>query len=165
MEFEITASNKTTSIEEILENIPVLNKISYNEFFNKYMLENKPCVIQNVTELWEASSKWLTEDKVPDVFYLTQKYGDCSITVYDCNQKYYNSQQTQTCKLKVFLHEQWKAHDSLMYLKDWNLKNSQKEDSFYNVPIYFASDWLNEYLTAENKDDYRFVYMGQAQTW
>lgn len=165
MEFEIINLNKEFCCEDLPECIPVLSEISYNEFFMKYMLRNMPCIIQNVTELWEASSKWLTEERIPDVPYLNQKYGKCDVTVYDCNQRHYNSQETQSCKFEDFLSEQWKAHDSLLYLKDWHLRNTQKDDNFYNVPIYFASDWLNEYLIAENKDDYRFVYMGQAHTW
>lgn len=164
MEFEIchicTKNNFNPS------DVPVLNKeLTYNEFFNNYMRPNIPCVIKSITEKWEAHDKWLTEEKIPNLNYLKKKYGKCEITIYNCNEKYYNSQKTECTTLDNFLNN-WDSDESKSkYLKDWHLKNTFKDDYFYTVPIYFASDWLNEYLTQNSDDDYRFVYIGQAGTW
>jgi len=39
----------------------------------------------------------------------------------------------------------------------------------YDVPIYFKSDWLNEYwdecTSSDVSDDYRFVYFGPKGSW
>lgn len=37
----------------------------------------------------------------------------------------------------------------------------------YTTPVYFQSDWLNQYWDSHEKqdDDYRFVYMGPKGSW
>ncbi|RZC38393.1 jmjC domain-containing protein 4, partial [Asbolus verrucosus] len=137
--------------------VPVINtELSYNDFFKNYLQCNIPCIIKNVTLNWEAHSKWLTDKNKPNLNYLRNKYGTCDVTVYDCNERYFNSQQTEICKLETYLDTIWGVDSpKLKYLKDWHLKNTYKEDNFYQVPIYFASDWLNEFLVENSEDDYR----------
>ena len=55
----------------------------------------------------------------------------------------------------------------LLYLKDWHCKKDHPEMSIYEVPKYFASDWLNEYYMDRitSNDDYMFVYMGPKGSW
>ncbi|KAF7270054.1 hypothetical protein GWI33_016959 [Rhynchophorus ferrugineus] len=53
----------------------------------------------------------------------------------------------------------------IYYLKDWHLKLQCRNSPFYDVPIHFASDWLNEYFLQCLDDDYRFVYMGPKGSW
>ncbi|XP_044268004.1 2-oxoglutarate and iron-dependent oxygenase JMJD4 [Tribolium madens] len=166
MEFEIETCDICTNNNFNPSGISVLNKdVRYKEFFNNFMKPNTPCVIKNITEEWEAHSKWLNGQKTPNLDYLKDKYGNCEVTVYNCNEKYFNSQKTETCKLDTFLNNWNFLKYKSKYLKDWHLKNTFKDDNFYTVPIYFASDWLNEYLTENSEDDYRFVYIGQAGTW
>lgn len=43
-------------------------------------------------------------------------------------------------------------------------RDSSAEDVF-TLPVYFSSDWLNEYWDALDVDDYRFIYMGPTGTW
>ena len=36
----------------------------------------------------------------------------------------------------------------------------------YHTPIYFQSDWLNEYwCNQSSEDDYKFVYIGPMGSW
>ncbi|XP_055723689.1 LOW QUALITY PROTEIN: 2-oxoglutarate and iron-dependent oxygenase JMJD4 [Salvelinus fontinalis] len=35
----------------------------------------------------------------------------------------------------------------------------------YTTPVFFSSDWLNEYWDTLEVDDYRFVYMGPKDSW
>uniref|UniRef100_A0A8D2P5X1 Jumonji domain-containing protein 4 n=1 Tax=Zosterops lateralis melanops TaxID=1220523 RepID=A0A8D2P5X1_ZOSLA len=35
----------------------------------------------------------------------------------------------------------------------------------YSTPVYFSSDWLNEFWDAAGGDDFRFVYMGPKGSW
>lgn len=39
------------------------------------------------------------------------------------------------------------------------------EHNVYTTPVYFTSDWLNEYWDTLEVDDYRFVYMGPKGSW
>lgn len=39
------------------------------------------------------------------------------------------------------------------------------EHRVYTTPVYFTSDWLNEYWDTLQVDDYRFVYMGPKGSW
>ncbi|RLW11403.1 hypothetical protein DV515_00001237 [Chloebia gouldiae] len=39
------------------------------------------------------------------------------------------------------------------------------EQDVYTTPVYFSSDWLNEYWDAVAVDDFRFVYMGPKGSW
>ena len=39
--------------------------------------------------------------------------------------------------------------------------------NYYFLPIYFSSDWLNEFsdFRTDTQDDFRFVYIGPQGTW
>lgn len=39
------------------------------------------------------------------------------------------------------------------------------EHNIYTTPVFFSSDWLNEYWDTLEVDDYRFVYMGPKGSW
>lgn len=39
------------------------------------------------------------------------------------------------------------------------------EHNVYSTPVFFSSDWLNEYWDTLEVDDYRFVYMGPKGSW
>lgn len=39
------------------------------------------------------------------------------------------------------------------------------EHNVYTTPVFFSSDWLNEYWDTLEVDDYRFVYMGPKGSW
>lgn len=153
-----------------LREFPVVDStFSYADFFKDYLLKNRPCKIINVCANWEARRFWLENGK-PHFCYLLQKYGTCKVMIYDCHEKYFNSQRTKEYEFSEYL-KYWEQcignqyKEKLLYLKDWHLKNQFPDDSFYEVPVYFASDWLNEYLCENSMDDYRFVYMGPKGTW
>ena len=63
---------------------------------------------------------------------------------------------------------EYDKHDmKVLYLKDWHFVKQFPEYIAYETPVYFESDWINEYYTKkpELEDDYRFVYMGPKQSW
>lgn len=151
--------------------VPEIEGCSY-EYFYKYHLErNLPCIIKGVGRNWKATKLWANDNK-PNFKYLRSEYAESVVTVYNCKEKYFNSHPTSEMKFEDYLNY-WqkysKAEDKsgmeLLYLKDWHMKNENKNDDFYEVPLYFSSDWLNEYLVAVGKDDYRFVYMGPLGSW
>lgn len=176
MEIEIEQNLKTdqqiSSAFLNLTEFPCINiSLSYNNFFKTYIFQNLPCKIENISNSWECSKYWVEQNK-PNFDYLKNKYGQSKAIVYDCRKKYFNSQKCETTVFSEFL-KYWQNYINnnydeqmpLLYLKDWHLKNQFPDDHFYEVPLYFASDWLNEYLCANNEDDYRFVYMGPKGTW
>ncbi|EDW90270.1 2-oxoglutarate and iron-dependent oxygenase JMJD4 homolog [Drosophila yakuba] len=120
--------------------------------------------------------------------YLKTKISDCPVPVADCNSSYFNSHT----KLELNFHDylaKWRsgienqssnrtawtsaevnsnvvpASGDNLYLKDWHLAAQMPDYNFYKVPKYFSSDWLNEQLIQQGKDDYRFVYMGPKNSW
>ncbi|XP_076397059.1 jumonji domain containing 4 [Megachile rotundata] len=148
--------------------------VTYDEFFTKYLIPNKPCIFKSsITENWSCKRQW-NLDNAPDFDVLDILFGNCVVPVADCNKKYYNSQSKDDMQMKDYLNywiEYAKSNYSdsmpLLYLKDWHCPKLFPNAPMYNVPQYFASDWLNEYYIAnpELNDDYRFVYMGPKGTW
>lgn len=146
-------------------NVNILDyNCDYNTFFKISLNNNTPCIIKNVGFDWGASNCWVINNK-PNFPYLLDKYGNSTVTVYNCNKRYYNSQETQSQSLKSYIENWIDMSSKLYYIKDWHLQNEYPKPKFYEVPIHFASDWLNEFLCANGEDDYRFVYMGPAGTW
>lgn len=66
-----------------------------------------------------------------------------------------------------YRNSSYSINTPLLYLKDWHCVKKNPNIFMYEVPQYFASDWLNEYYMshAELDDDYMFVYMGPRGTW
>lgn len=159
----------------IIDWIDYINpSVTYDEFFTKYLIPNKPCIFKSsITENWSCRRQW-NLDNAPDFDVLDILFGNCMVPVADCNKKYYNSQSKNDMQMKDYLNywiEYAKSNYSdsmpLLYLKDWHCQKLFPNAPMYNVPQYFASDWLNEYYIAnpELNDDYRFVYMGPKGTW
>ncbi|CAG9771156.1 unnamed protein product [Ceutorhynchus assimilis] len=166
MEFDVdpTNSNQTTTNYDQIINISTIdsNNFSYGDFFANYMQKNVPCIIKNVSNDWQSTHKWVTNGQ-PNIDHLMANYQDTKVVIYKCSERYFNSQKCTEATLAQYLKDWPETND--FYLKDWHLKLQRKNDQFYEVPIYFASDWLNEYFVECQEDDYRFVYMGQKGTW
>ncbi|XP_043256192.1 2-oxoglutarate and iron-dependent oxygenase JMJD4 [Colletes gigas] len=152
----------------------VAPSMTYDEFFTKYLIPNKPCIFNTkITENWSCRRQW-NDDNAPDFDVLDLLFGNCVVPVADCNKKYYNSQQKDDMRMSDYLNY-WMDYTrsnssnsmSLLYLKDWHCPRLFPNAPMYNVPQYFASDWLNEYYISNPSlnDDYRFVYMGPNGTW
>ncbi|XP_053980754.1 2-oxoglutarate and iron-dependent oxygenase JMJD4 [Hylaeus anthracinus] len=164
--------NKDTAIIDWIDHVNP--SITYDEFFSKYLIPNKPCIFNSkVTENWSCRRQWSDED-APDFDVLDLLFGNCVVPVADCNKKYYNSQSKDDMKMKDYLNywmdytkSNYSDSRSLLYLKDWHCPRLFPNAPMYNIPQYFASDWLNEYYIAHPQlnDDYRFVYMGPSGTW
>lgn len=149
--------------------------ISYNEFFRNFMVKNVPIVITGICDQWECMN-WTNQirDNVSNInfSYLEEKIdASLNVPIANCSKVYFNSHEKSEMKFSEFL-TYWKGRNDkndvenkLLYLKDWHLRREQQNYTFYKTPIYFASDWLNEYCESTKSDDYRFVYMGPNGTW
>ncbi|EZA49639.1 hypothetical protein DMN91_006417 [Ooceraea biroi] len=148
--------------------------VTYNDFFSKYLIPNRPCIISSqATESWPCRREWVL-DGAPNFNVLRTLFGHSVVPVADCNRKFYNSQLKDDMSMRSYL-EYWVDYKQngysksmpLLYLKDWHCTKHFPNISVYEVPQYFVSDWLNEYYIAhpELSDDYMFVYMGPKETW
>ncbi|XP_077160178.1 2-oxoglutarate and iron-dependent oxygenase JMJD4 [Paroedura picta] len=146
---------------------------TYADFFKDYLIPNDPCVFSaKFTEGWGSRRKWVTPDGKPNFEYLLRTFGEAVVPVANCDVKEYNSNPKEHLKLKEYI-SYWREHikknyrspRGCLYLKDWHLHRAFPEQDVYTIPIYFSSDWLNEYWDAIKVDDYRFVYMGPKGSW
>ncbi|XP_054622473.1 2-oxoglutarate and iron-dependent oxygenase JMJD4 isoform X2 [Dunckerocampus dactyliophorus] len=143
-------------------------ELGYSKFFKKYLLSNHPCMFsKRFTEEWKCRKQWVTEKGKPNFQKLLQEFDETPVPVANCNAKEYNSNPKQVMPFKEFI-QYWKEHiqnghsspKGCLYLKDWHMSRDFPEHNLYTTPIFFTSDWLNEYWDALEVDDYRFVYMG-----
>lgn len=152
------------------------NAFSYADFVKGFLLPNLPCVFSSAfTEGWGSRRRWVTSEGKPDFEYLQQKYGDAVVPVANCGVREYNSNPKEHMSFRDYI-SYWKdyiqgGYSSLrgcLYLKDWHLcRDSLVNDleDIFTLPVYFSSDWLNEFWDVLNVDDYRFVYAGPRGTW
>ncbi|XP_040287579.1 2-oxoglutarate and iron-dependent oxygenase JMJD4 isoform X2 [Bufo bufo] len=146
---------------------------SYHEFFHKYMVANAPCLFSaEFTRSWSSRRSWVTADNNPNWDHLLQVFGDAIVPVANCDVKEYNSNPKELLPLREYI-AYWRdyiknGHHSAggcLYLKDWHMRREFPDQDVYDTPVFFSSDWLNEYWDAVGVDDYRFVYMGPAGSW
>lgn len=154
-----------------------VDNLTYNEFFDKFMVKNVPVLITGISDAWECMN-WVnsgasSNDSSINFEYLKQKIdSNQNVPIANCSKVYFNSHEKFEMPFGQFVdywknQMQRKERDStdLLYLKDWHLRHNQSDYKFYKTPVYFASDWLNEYCEEKRTDDYRFVYMGPKGTW
>lgn len=149
--------------------------MSYDQFFEEYMLANKPVIITDISTDWMCVKNWIKiNENAINFDYLRSHFKDRLVPIANCSKQYFNSHEKSEISLHKYL-EWWQqfiasGHDlksaDLMYLKDWHLQHEDVgAEAFYKVPKYFQSDWLNEYLIGTGKQDYRFVYFGPKGSW
>uniref|UniRef100_A0A1B0CIC4 Jumonji domain-containing protein 4 n=2 Tax=Lutzomyia longipalpis TaxID=7200 RepID=A0A1B0CIC4_LUTLO len=143
-------------------------KITYPEFFSNFMLKNVPVILTSISQNWQCE-KWIKLDenaeKRMNFSQLRKEIPNIRVPVANCSKPYFNSHEKSEMNFHDFL-DCWEKgfKDDPLYLKDWHLRKELPNYQFYNVPEFFASDWLNETLCDEDQDDYKFVYMGPKGT-
>ncbi|XP_041583597.1 2-oxoglutarate and iron-dependent oxygenase JMJD4 isoform X3 [Vulpes lagopus] len=149
------------------------DSFSYADFFKRYLLPNVPCVFSSAfTEGWGSRRHWVTAAGKPDFEHLLRKYGEVVVPVANCGLREYNSNPKEQMLLRDYI-SYWKDYiqggysspRGCLYLKDWHLCRDSLTEDVFTLPMYFSSDWLNEYWDTLDVDDYRFIYMGPAGTW
>ncbi|XP_072808682.1 2-oxoglutarate and iron-dependent oxygenase JMJD4 isoform X2 [Vicugna pacos] len=123
------------------------------------------------TEDWGSRRLWVTPGGKPNFDYLLQNYGHLVVPVANCGVQEYNSNPKEHMPLRDYI-SYWKEYiqgnysspRGCLYLKDWHLCRDSSAEDVFTLPVYFSSDWLNEYWDVLGVDDYRFVYMGPGGT-
>ena len=137
--------------------------LSYEEFFQEFMVKNVPCLITDLIQDWPATEKMVKNDYINIDYF--ENLASVQVPVADCSAKYFNSQEKCEMSLKDYV-SYWKSSDKSknLYLKDWHFFKDFPQENIFQLPQYFKSDWLNEFW--ENKDsDYKFVYLGPKNSW
>ncbi|KIJ34930.1 hypothetical protein M422DRAFT_181471 [Sphaerobolus stellatus SS14] len=152
----------------------VKEPLSYQEFLEKFLRPNKPCLISpHLISSWPAAKFWICSSdgssSTPNWEYIQKYYGDEQVTVAKCDTRSFSDQERFELPLRDVI-ELWKSGKGEgLYVKDWHLARSTREkggESFYETPDIFLDDWMNSFWENEvKKDDFRFVYMGVAGTF
>ncbi|PNJ39294.1 JMJD4 isoform 6 [Pongo abelii] len=146
---------------------------SYADFVRSFLLPNLPCVFSSAfTQGWGSRRRWVTPAGRPDFDHLLRTYGDVVVPVANCGVQEYNSNPKEHMPLRDYI-TYWKEYiqagysspRGCLYLKDWHLCRDFPMEDVFTLPVYFSSDWLNEFWDALDVDDYRFVYAGPAGSW
>lgn len=164
IDIELNSEILKENFDDIQE-IPhdLFENLTYNQFFHRYMIANTPVVISGIKVKTEISEKWFEgeELKLEELRNIIQ---DHDVPVANCSKQVYDAHEKVQMKFDEYI-KHWEERSESFYLKDFHMKQEFPHIDFYNVPSYFSSDWLNEYLIDKNKDDYRFVYIGPKNTW
>lgn len=183
-----TENDNLLVIQKILENgrFDRVHKtnLTYEFFFRNYLMPNVPVIITGISDEWECRN-WVNSQPNSNLCdinfeYLKEQIGsDTKVPVSNCHKEYFNSHESLEFGFHAYI-DYWSDRvsrrvngqlvsgentEKLFYLKDWHLRHRIPTYKFYETPLYFGSDWLNEYCEARRIDDYRFVYMGPKGTW
>ncbi|KAK3611203.1 hypothetical protein CHS0354_009457 [Potamilus streckersoni] len=172
----------TTKLEQIRnssystsELVRIDYEISYAEFFKRYLLENRPCILSSrFTESWKSRKEWVDETGCPNLLFLDNMFGGASVPVADCGKEEYSSHpkisMTLTSYIEYLRNKRGVVQNNderCLYLKDWHFTRAFPDYMAYDTPLYFRSDWMNEFWDSQNSidDDYRFIYIGPKGSW
>ncbi|XP_021341709.1 uncharacterized protein LOC110442430 isoform X2 [Mizuhopecten yessoensis] len=159
-----TKDSQQCDVSQVFDQRICPSDISYDDFFQKYLLQNKPCIISSeLTQDWLSRRHWIDGET-----------GDAVAPVANCGQEKFSSQCKEEMRMSEFL-DYWgnymsKGHprsQKCLYLKDWHFTKAFPSYQAYSTPVYFLSDWMNEFWDSrtDSHDDYRFVYMGPKGSW
>ncbi|XP_055335316.1 2-oxoglutarate and iron-dependent oxygenase JMJD4-like isoform X2 [Paramacrobiotus metropolitanus] len=153
---------------------------SYQKVYEECLEGNKPCVLsEESTCKWLARTDWTYPDGSLKFDFLRSRFGRAGVPVVQSDeQSDYASRLQVPVSFDDYLeHLESKRplsginapHGHVWYLKDWHFQRAFPEYRAYTVPLYFSSDWLNEYCDArypyEPDKDYRFLYLGPKGSW
>ncbi|NWH41928.1 JMJD4 protein, partial [Chloropsis hardwickii] len=125
--------------------IDKVDSFTYSDFFRDYLIPNHPCIFSaKFTEDWGSRKNWVTWDGKPNFEHLLQKFGKIHLAL----PTGFGGSHFPELLFQVFL-----------------FSRAFPEQDVYTTPVYFSSDWLNEYWDAMAVDDFRFVYMGPKGSW
>ena len=100
-------------------------ELTYNDFFSKYMLSNRPVIIQGLTEMWKSKKNWTRirngkEEPNPDAF--SELFGDDVVPVHMQHQKGFATARPVKRESTVSEYASW-WHE--------NHENGQKHDASF----------------------------------
>jgi hypothetical protein len=146
--------------------------LSYKDFFSKFMLPNRPVIIQGLTETWGSKLRWTKMKngrEEPNLDYLCEQFGEDVAAVHVQHQRGFTTARPEKREQSVSEYASWwhqheengEVNAPLHYLKDWKFVAAHPTYNAYEWPEYFQDDWLNGMAMG---NAYKFVYLGPAGT-
>ncbi|CAH8447779.1 unnamed protein product [Schistosoma rodhaini] len=135
-------------------------------------MKNQLCIFDSwITKNWSVCFSWQSPDGLIDLKKVFKNVSDEKLCVSDCSVIEFNTHPVHEVTVEEFI-SYWnnKAQgkdDRILYLKDWHYFKKSSENSWFTLPEYFSSDWLNEFWSLRNdlSDDFKFLYVGSHGTW
>lgn len=114
--------------DNIQNHIRVSGHIAYEEFYNSYLLPNRPAIFTNdLVKSWPAFDLWTSSSSsssTPEInwTYLAEHYGDHTVSVADCSKR--DAFGNLECEADTLRHvvDLWThGRGEHLYVKDWHL--------------------------------------------
>nr|CDS27155.1 JmjC domain containing protein 4 [Hymenolepis microstoma] len=156
-------------VGNISESVPYLDKkFAYADFYTRFLHPNLPCLFtQDHTSAWPVRSEW-DENGLINIDIILKPFSCQEICVANCQELNFGTHPMIKMSAEDYL-SYWKegAKEKILYLKDCHYFRNRDFNDFYRLPVYFSSDWLNEFsdFRTDCDDDFRFVYIGPKGTW
>ncbi|KAL5966661.1 2-oxoglutarate and iron-dependent oxygenase JMJD4, partial [Taenia solium] len=170
--FRLPTSCSFQMLASVPVSIPRLDvSYKYCDFYNNFLRPNLPCrFTESHTFTWPARVKW-SENGSISIDEVLKPFSGNELCVANCRDFEFGAHPTLTMTTEEYL-AYWKTFNcngtkQLLYLKDWHYFKAIDFHSYYSQPVYFSSDWLNEFydFRTDCDDDFRFVYIGPRGTW
>ena len=110
--------------------IPRISKkdISVRQFYEAYMIPNRPVIITDMVEGWRAT-QWVMPDGNLNTAAIREAFGGAEVTIHNCSKQIKDLGRLETADMTVGEYLDWwdgrsqtfnADQANLLYLKDWN---------------------------------------------
>jgi hypothetical protein len=100
--------------------------LSVRQFYEVYMIPNRPVIITDMVEGWRATD-WLKPDGSLNTAVVKEAFGNAEVTVHNCSKQIRDLGRLETKDMTVSEYLDWwelrsqsSDDDQHLYLKDWN---------------------------------------------
>jgi hypothetical protein len=140
------------------------SNLSYASFCEKYMHQNRPVMIDGLTDNWKSRACWVRSDGSPDMDYISENFGACTAPVFEQSCSGFTVARPVLKEMSIRDYSAWwndhhrreqetgsNSSVPLLYLKDWKFTANFPQYNAYEWPHFFQDDWLNQAMDSGYK--------------